>query len=276
MNYNPLVSVIVPCKNSEEFLAFCLHNIENQTYTNIEIIVVDNFSTDRTRDIASNYTDNIWIIGPERAIQDNFGIMMAKGSIVWLTGSDMRADKDYIEQGVKRIQEDCDAIYASVLTDKQVKHFWGRVKALERLCYIGDNQIESARFFRKDVWKELGGYDENLVGVEEDFQHRLDRGIFRTGRIKAREYHLHEEESLRKVFRKAYYYGGFMGIYLKKHKKRGVSQLLPIRKAFINNWKLLAKHPILTMGLIIYKLVQYTGGTLGCVKSLLSPAQKVL
>jgi glycosyltransferase involved in cell wall biosynthesis len=51
----PLVSVIVPTKNSEKFLEKCLKSIKNQTYQNIEIIIVDGGSTDNTKKIAENY-----------------------------------------------------------------------------------------------------------------------------------------------------------------------------------------------------------------------------
>jgi glycosyltransferase involved in cell wall biosynthesis len=259
----PLVSVIVPTKNSEEYLAVALHDIVNQDYKPIELIVVDNYSTDDTMNIAKIYADAIYQVGPERATQDNYGIQKAHGSIIWLTGSDMRSDPTDIKQGVEKIKEGYDAIYASVLTDRYVKHYWGRVKKLERKCYIGDDTIESARFFKKSVWEELGGFDERLVQVEEDFQHRLDHGGYRTGRIAAREYHMHEDRSLKTIFAKSRYYGKFMSYYVRKHHLRGVKQLFPARSAFFRNWRLFARNPELVAGLIVYKLVQYTGGLYG-------------
>jgi len=50
-----LVSVIVPTKNSADTIETCLKSIKNQTYPDIEIIVVDNYSEDRTADIAREY-----------------------------------------------------------------------------------------------------------------------------------------------------------------------------------------------------------------------------
>ena len=49
---SPLVSVIVPTKNSQATLGACLHSIKAQTYPHIELIVVDNFSTDGTLALA--------------------------------------------------------------------------------------------------------------------------------------------------------------------------------------------------------------------------------
>jgi len=263
----PLVSVIVPTKNSSEFLTLCLHDIARQEYPNVEIIVVDNHSTDDTRWIEQHYTEKRYVKGPERAVQDNFGINKAKGSIIWLTGSDFRSDPTYIAEGVAALGNGYDAIYASVLTDRNVRHYWGKVKALERLCYIGDDTIESARFFKKSVWTTLGGFDERLVGVEEDFQHRLDCAGYKTGRIKSREYHMHEECSLKTVFSKHKYYGGFAVSYISKHGKRAWFQLFPFRAAFFRHVPLLIIHPILTIGLVIYKVVQYYAGALGYLQA---------
>jgi len=55
MDRNPLVSVITPVYNCEEFLAECIESVLRQTYTNYEYIIVNNRSTDRTLDIASEY-----------------------------------------------------------------------------------------------------------------------------------------------------------------------------------------------------------------------------
>ena len=74
MNSNPLVSIIVPTRNSEEFLDRVLINLMKQTYENKEIIVVDNFSTDNTPQIAKRWADAFYQIGPERATQVNYGI----------------------------------------------------------------------------------------------------------------------------------------------------------------------------------------------------------
>jgi len=259
------VSIIVPTYNSEEFLDRVLINIQEQTYPNKELIVVDNFSTDHTPKIAKMWAYKFYQVAPERAAQMNYGIDKAKGDIIYVTGSDMLRDIDYVKEGVELIEQGYDAIYASVLTDFRVEHFWGRVKALERRCYIG-TKYESARFFRKIVWQELGGFDTSLVGVEEDFQHRIDDAGYVMGRIKSREYHLHEIDNLKEVFEKYRYYGSFVPYYLEKHKSRGYRFLNVFRTAFFINIFELIKHPRLTMGLIIYKIVQYVGGAYGLFK----------
>src|SRR3972149_12153043 len=103
-NMDSLVSVIVPTKNSEKFIGECLASIKNQTYRNIEIIVVDNNSTDRTKDIAKKFTDGVYNKGPERSAQRNFGVSRAKGECVLIIDSDMQLNKKVVEECVEKLK----------------------------------------------------------------------------------------------------------------------------------------------------------------------------
>ncbi len=262
-NNQPKVNVIIPTRNSSKYLARTLASIRNQTYKNFGIIVVDNFSKDNSREIAFRYGTIFVQIAPERATQLNYGIYLTDGKYIYETGSDMVSEPTYIEEAVDKCEkEGYDAIYSSVVSS-ETKNFWGKVKAFERKMYIGDDQIEAAHFFRRTVFDILNGYDNRLISVEEDFQHRLDKKGFKTGRIKAREIHLAECKTLKEVALKSFYYGTYIRGYLKKHPTRGTQYLFPLRKAFIKNWKEYVKHPILSIGFIIYKFIQQTAGFLG-------------
>jgi cellulose synthase/poly-beta-1,6-N-acetylglucosamine synthase-like glycosyltransferase len=57
---SPLVSIIIPTRNSARTLEKCLESIKHQTYSNIEVIVVDNFSDDETIEIAKKYTEKTY------------------------------------------------------------------------------------------------------------------------------------------------------------------------------------------------------------------------
>lgn len=130
----PLVSVIVPTRNSEEHLEECLESVRGQTYGRIELIVVDNNSCDRTVEIASRYADVLLSRGPERCAQVNYGVKKASGKYVFYTGSDLKCDPDLVEQAVRRCEyEPCDAVYSNVLTELEEANIWQRARALERL-----------------------------------------------------------------------------------------------------------------------------------------------
>lgn len=77
-NY-PIVSVVVTIKNEENNIENCLKSIESQSYPQekIEIIVVDNNSTDCTKKISRRFTNKVYNKGPERSVQRNFGMEKA-------------------------------------------------------------------------------------------------------------------------------------------------------------------------------------------------------
>lgn len=67
MAHNPLVSVIIPTKNSKKIIETCLRSISRQTYPNIEVIVVDNYSSDGTIEIADKLGAKVFQLKAERA-----------------------------------------------------------------------------------------------------------------------------------------------------------------------------------------------------------------
>jgi len=83
MKDKPLVSIIIPTYNSEKTLAKCLESIKNQTYRNIEVIIVDRFSKDSTIEIARKYKVRVLQFNCERAKAKNFGLRNAKGKYVF-------------------------------------------------------------------------------------------------------------------------------------------------------------------------------------------------
>jgi glycosyltransferase involved in cell wall biosynthesis len=267
-----LVSIIIPAYNSEETLAKCLESVKKQTYKTIEIIVVDKFSKDRTVDIAKKYGVKIFQIkAKERTEQVNFGIKNSKGKYVYRIDSDFVLEPTVIEEAVNKCEkEDYDAIAIHNTSDPTIS-FWSKVRKFERDCYKDDELNIAARFFRKEVFDSIGGFDESLVSGEDyDFHNRLLRKNFKVGRINAQEVHIGEPKSLWEVAKKHYYYGKTLVKFIRKKEYRGMKQLSPIRPAFIRHWKKFIKQPILTLGFIIYQFVRYISGGLGYLVESLS------
>src|ERR1022692_5165255 len=92
-----LVSVIVPTKNSAVTLEACLKSIKEQIYYPIELIVVDNHSSDATREIARQFTDKVFVKGPERSAQRNYGAASASGRYLLMVDSDMELDRKVVK-----------------------------------------------------------------------------------------------------------------------------------------------------------------------------------
>ena len=172
MNNEPMVSVIVPTKNSESTIDECLSSLRNQTYQRIEIVVVDNHSHDRTREIAQKY-GKVLVKGPERSSQRNFGAQAAAGCYVFFIDSDMKLTPKVVADCVNSVVHG----HANAVIVPEIsigKGFWAKCKALERSCYIGDNSIEAARFFSKEIFFGVGQFDEQITGEEDwDLQARI-------------------------------------------------------------------------------------------------------
>ena len=98
MNQNKLLSIIVPIYNKEKYLPQCIESILNQTYKNIEIICVDDGSTDRSRKIIEKYKKNdkrIKIFHQKnkgQVLATKAGLSLATGDVVGFVDAD-----DYIE-----------------------------------------------------------------------------------------------------------------------------------------------------------------------------------
>src|SRR3989338_10402714 len=98
MKKNPLVSIIIPTYNVENILERCLFSIRNQTYKFLEILIVDDSSTDKTKQIAEKYGKYLLYLDPEeqkkkelkipfqrkdkRSAQRNYGAKKARGDFL--------------------------------------------------------------------------------------------------------------------------------------------------------------------------------------------------
>jgi glycosyltransferase involved in cell wall biosynthesis len=260
------VSVVIPAKNSDKDIERCLKSVRAQTYRNIEIVVVDNYSTDNTVDIARKYADQVIISGPERSPQGNIGAKAATGDWIYLVGSDLVLEPEIASQAIAAAQaEGAGAVLVHNNSDPTVSR-WARARAFERSMYVGDEVNVAARFVRRDLFLELGGFDESLIAGEDYDLHLrlLDRGV-RIARIKASETHVGEPKTLREVMKKHYFYGSELRKYVAKHGKKTVKQLSPLRGAFLRNYKEFFKHPGDASLFVVYWSAKYAAGGLGWV-----------
>ena len=103
-----MVSFIIPTKNEEKNIQNCLESIKRQDFDcgRIEIIVVDNNSTDKTREIAREYTDKVFTHGTERSSQRNFGACQAKAEILGFIDADMILSAGVIDEVIKKFEQD--------------------------------------------------------------------------------------------------------------------------------------------------------------------------
>lgn len=263
MDDRPLVTVVIPTKNSEETLPACLASIARQTYPSVETIVVDNYSTDATQQIARTYTPHVMVVGPERSAQRNTGAHRAQGSYLLFVDSDMVLDPRVLEQCVRCVEQDSET-RAVIIPERSVgEGFWSHCKALERSCYVGDDTIEAARFFVRSAFHAVGGYDESLTAAEDwDLSQRV-ACLGRLARIKAFIFHLEGRLTLRATMASKLYYGKSIGRYLHKQPDAAARQFRLIRPAFIRHWRRLLAHPLLATGVVVMKACEFGAGGVG-------------
>lgn len=164
---NDLVSIIITTKNSAKTLKSLLVSIKKQSYKRKEIIIVDNNSSDKTLNIAKKYTENIFLKGPERSSQRNYGALKSKGNYLFFLDSDMVLEEHVIKQCVEKSKYKLDKCEVIVPEKSFGKGFWAKAKILERNINEGEFFFEAARFFPKKIFKQAKGYDESLTGPEE-------------------------------------------------------------------------------------------------------------
>ena len=259
---NDRVSVIIPTLNSAKTLYKCLESIILQSYENIEIIVIDGYSSDNTTEIASKFNATIYLIAGERTTAKNYGISKSTGDFLFFVDSDMIVQPDVISECVF-ICSGNRTIVGVVIPERSVGcRFWVRVRDFERTLYTG-SKIESARFFRKPFVVQVGGFDEDITFYEEStLPQKLEmRGRIVNKRISSFILHDEEEFDLAKWLRKKHYYSANAALYSRKYPKYAKIQTKishRIRILLSNcNWKKLIRHPTLSIGLFLLKTLEF-------------------
>lgn len=178
----PLTSVVVTTKNEEKHIGACLSSIANQTYPRgrIEIIVVDNQSSDRTKEIADSFTSLVFDKGPERNAQRNHGMLdIAKGKYLMWIDADMILSPNLMGECVRYMEnsEDVALFIPEIVLGRD---FWSKVRRFERSFY--DNTvIDGSRFIRREAFVKSGGFSREWMHGPDDWD--LDKKLKKYGRI---------------------------------------------------------------------------------------------
>lgn len=253
-----MVSIVITTKNAEEFIADCIKSIINSNYIakggKIEIIVVDNHSTDKTVEIANSLGAKTFIKGPERSAQRNYGVEKSDGGIIGVLDTDMTLSENVISECVE-IFEHNEKIKALYIPEKIFGNgFFNKVRNFERSFYNA-TAIDGVRFFRKEDFLKIGGYDISLNGTEDWDLDRRIKNIGEVSIIKSPLFH-HENHTLKKYIIKKSYYASNFDNYFKKWEfdditKKQFGLYYRYIGAFVEKgkWKKLLRHPILAFSM---------------------------
>ncbi|MFH1307819.1 MAG: glycosyltransferase family A protein [archaeon] len=181
---NTKVSVVIPTYNEEKDIPKAIESLRKQSYKNIEIIIVDDGSSDNTINKIKKF-ENIRLLrqnhkGPGEA--RNLGAKNAKGKILAFADSDMTFDKNYIKNLIKPILDNKKIVgtthdYEVVENPENIwSRCWGKVRIDRRKVDLNGGKLKTAfRAIRKDKFLELGGFDSRY-GYADDltlwFKHK--------------------------------------------------------------------------------------------------------
>lgn len=267
MKIKPLVSVIITTKNEEKNIGNCLESISKQSYKNIEIVVVDNHSTDKTKEIVNKFSIkplnlSFYTHGPERSAQRNFGVNKAKGEYILYLDADMIVSKNVIQDCVEKIRNNPDIIALYVSEIVMGESFWCKVRRFERSFYDG-TVIDCVRFVSKIAFNKIKGFDETMSGPEDwDFDKKI-RQIGKVDIIKSPIFHNESEFNLQNYLNKKSYYIKSFDSYIKKWGKddpdikKQFGAWYRLVGIFIEDkkWIKIATAPLLTLGIFLLRFL---------------------
>lgn len=264
-----LVSVIITTKNSAKTLGTLLKSLKKQTFKKIEVIVVDNHSSDNTLDVARKFTKNILTFGPERSAQRNLGAKKSRGRFLFFLDSDMILSPNVIKECLNIYKNNKQSVVGGVIIPEKSfgRGIWAKAKALERKINLEEKFFESARFFPKSVFFKLGGFDEELTGPEDwDLPQRIERK-YKILRINAFIFHNEGNLKLFYLAKKKFLYGLSAYKYLKKNNYPLISPrtVYFLRPAFYKKSSLLFEDLKVSLAMFFMLFIENIAGFSGYI-----------
>jgi glycosyltransferase involved in cell wall biosynthesis len=254
----PKVSIIIPTYNTGASIARCLKSIYNQSYSSVEVIIVDNFSNDTTTSVAKTFWANIIQQESTPALARNVGIAKSAGKYVFFVDSDQVLSRCVVEECVAK----CEGEKAGMARVPELfvgEGFWGSCsaewknyygKVEQRYGARGDILSGEPRFFVKEQIVRAGMFDAALLwGEDYDLYQRLKEMKVKEVSCQYVLYH-YEPVSVKGIMTKSLRYGGSIPAFTYRSKKPVFSRLI--------------RHSLLTWGGIFAEGRERPSITLGC------------
>ena len=247
---NKTVSIIIPCRNEENYIKQCIDSFLNQSYPKelIEIIVADGMSTDNTRNIIESIAkenSNVRLIENKKFSAPagmNLAIKESNSDIIIIFGAHAYADKDFVKENVKSLAKEeigCaggiiytvnDSIKGEAIAEAMSCPF-GVGNALfrysEKEAFV--DTVGFGAYHRKFII-DIGLFDEELVRNQDDeLNYRVEKTgkkILLNPKIKSTYY---SRGDFKKLWKQYYQYGFWKVRVIQKHKKpASIRHLIPL------------------------------------------------
>lgn len=175
---SPMVSLIIPCYRQAHYLGESISSVLTQTYDNVETIVVDDGSPDKTAEVSAGHEVRyIWQRHSGLAAARNTGLHASKGEYIVFLDADDRLTIDALEVGVKLLNNlaDCGLVYGlcSLIDSEGAPLAFSHRKPIETDHYralFRENYIltPGCAMFRRQALMQVGGFDEHFKRGCED------------------------------------------------------------------------------------------------------------
>lgn len=167
------VSIITVAWNSNKTIKDTIESVISQTYSNVEYIIVDGGSSDRTIDTVRSYANKIsqFVSEPDEGIYDamNKGIKLATGDIIGILNSDdFFSDNEVISSIVEaftKTQADCvygDLIYVDYQNTSKIVRYWQSQPFVSGLFQKGWHPAHPTFYVKKSHYEQYGLYNNDL------------------------------------------------------------------------------------------------------------------
>ncbi|WP_114747684.1 glycosyltransferase family 2 protein [Pleomorphovibrio marinus] len=174
---DPIVSVVIPSYNQSRYLRETVESALGSTYPHLEIVIVDDGSTDDSKELAMDLSARHVKVsyysqqnaGPSAA--RNHGIRKAKGKYILPLDGDDLISEEYIKQAVDVVEKDQNVkvVYCKARKFGAVEGEW-KLKPFSRAALAEGNMIFVSALFRKKDWEKVGGFSEEMTWGFEDWE----------------------------------------------------------------------------------------------------------
>jgi glycosyltransferase involved in cell wall biosynthesis len=181
----PILSIIIPCYNSETTLETTLESVISQDFEDWEAIIINDGSTDATEEIALRWVEGDkrfkYFAKPNEGLGKtrNYGIERSNGSYILPLDSDNQLIKDFSKDAIAVFEknQDIGVIYGDAQYFGEKNGIW-KVDDYNLSKMLVDNYIDACAIYRKKLWDQVGGYDETMpYQGHEDWDFWIALGI---------------------------------------------------------------------------------------------------
>lgn len=248
---NKTVSIIIPCKNEEEYIEKCILSVLSNNYPKelVSIYVCDGLSEDKTPEIVQTISlkhSNVHLLKNKKQTTPfalNLGLKKSEADIKIILGAHAEVDKNFITENVKTFKIDTKIGCTGGVIKNVYENNTSKIIGLAMSSPFGvgnahfrtgakSGYVDTVAFgaYKKEVFNKIGYFDESLTRNQDDeFNYRLvknDFKIYLNQNIKSKYY---VRASFKKLFRQYYQYGYWKVFVGKKHKAvTSIRQLIPL------------------------------------------------